>query len=85
MTARDRKPRDLAERLAARSRAKSDSAKPDGYKRVTFRLPRLEARAKAREVLDRYPAPAYMTAIESWAELPDDVIEFTIRRLPSAD
>jgi hypothetical protein len=81
MTARDRKPRDLAERLAAQSRA----AKADGYKRSTFRLPRVEARAKAREFLERYPPPAYMTAIESWAELPDDVIEFTIRRLPSAD
>lgn len=92
MTARDRKPRDLAERLAARSRsakqdavAKHGAVKPDGYKRTTFRLPRLEARAKAREIFDRYPPPAYMTAIESWAVLADDVIEFTIRRLPSAD
>jgi hypothetical protein len=86
MTSRDRKPRDLAERLAARNRAAHDgAARADGYKRATFRLPRAEARAKAREILDRFPPPAYMTAIESWAELPGDVIEFTIRRLPSAD
>jgi len=26
-----------------------------------------------------------MTEVESWRELPDDVIEFTMRRLPSAD
>jgi hypothetical protein len=79
--ARDQKPGDVAARLSARKRA----ARADGYKRTTFRLPRGEARAKARELLERYPPPAYMTAIESWAELPGDVIEFTIRRLPSAD
>jgi hypothetical protein len=61
------------------------AALADGYKRVTFRLPRLAARDKARELLRRYPREAYMTQIESWSELPDDVIEFTVRRLPSAD
>ena len=53
--------------------------------RETFRLPRGEARAKAREWFDRFPKAAYMTEIEFWRELDDDVIEFTIRRLPSAD
>jgi hypothetical protein len=81
MRSRDHKPGDVAARLAERGRA----AAADGFKRATFRLPRAQARAKARELLHRYPPPAYMTAIESWAELPDDVIEFTIRRLPSAD
>ena len=57
----------------------------DGYRRETFRLPRLEAREKAREFLTRYPPQAYMTAVESWSELADDMIEFTVRRLPSAD
>ena len=33
----------------------------------------------------RFPKAAYMTEIESWRELPDDRIEFTMRRLPSAD
>jgi hypothetical protein len=74
-------PRDLARRMAEQRR----SALSDGYKRVTFRLPRPEAREKAREMLRRYPREAYMTQIESWSELPDDVIEFTVRRLPSAD
>jgi hypothetical protein len=26
-----------------------------------------------------------MSRVESWRELPDDTIEFTMRRLPSAD
>jgi hypothetical protein len=33
----------------------------------------------------RYPKAAYMTEIESWRELPDGAIEFTMRRLPTAD
>jgi hypothetical protein len=33
----------------------------------------------------RFPKAAYMTEIESWRVLPDDRIEFTMRRLPSAD
>jgi hypothetical protein len=57
----------------------------DGFLRETFVLPRIDARAKAREWFDRWPRQAYWTAIESWAERPDDVIEFTMRRLPSAD
>jgi hypothetical protein len=48
-------------------------------------LPRPAARAKAREMFDRYPKAAYMTAIESWRELPNGDIEFTMRRLRSAD
>jgi hypothetical protein len=80
LRARDQRPRDLAGRMAERRRAPSD-----GYKRETFRLPRPQAREKARELLSRYPQQAYMTTVESWSELPDDVIEFTVRRLPSAD
>jgi hypothetical protein len=53
--------------------------------RETFTLPRLAARAKAREFLDCYPAAAYMSKVENWRELPDDRIEFTMRRLKSAD
>jgi hypothetical protein len=41
--------------------------------------------AKAREWFDLYPKAAYMTEIESWRVLPEDRIEFTIRRLPTAD
>jgi len=43
------------------------------------------AREKAREMFRRFPKAAYMTEIESWRVLPDDRIEFTVRRLPSAD
>jgi hypothetical protein len=57
----------------------------DGFVRETFTLPRLDAREKAREWFERFPKAAYWTEIESWCERPDDVIEFTIRRLPTAD
>lgn len=57
----------------------------DGFLRETFSLPRKDARAKAREWLERWPRQAYWTEIESWCERPGDVIEFTMRRLPSAD
>ncbi len=57
----------------------------DGFSRETFTLALEEARQKARELLDRYPAAAYMTQVESWRELPDGQIEFTMRRLPTAD
>jgi len=57
----------------------------DTFRRETFALPRAAARAKAREMFKRFPKAAYMTAIESWHELPGDRIEFTMRRLPSAD
>jgi len=77
------RPRDIA-RSFVQSRARR-SARGDSYRRDTFALPREAARAKAREMFSRYPKAAYMTAIESWRELPDDVIEFTMRRLPSAD
>ena len=73
------RPRDIASRMAARRRM------GDGYVRDTFKLPREEARAKARDYLTRYPKAGYMSAVESWRELPDGAIEFTTRRLPSAD
>jgi hypothetical protein len=76
-------PRDLARRHAqARERRQRDR---DSYRRETFALPREAARAKAREWFERYPKAAYMTEIESWRVLPGDTIEFTMRRLPSAD
>ena len=57
----------------------------DGFIRETYALPRTDAREKAREWFDRWPKQAYWTAIESWCERPEDVIEFTMRRLPTAD
>ncbi len=55
------------------------------WRRQTFTLPREEARAKAREFLNRYPREAYWSEVESWRVLEDERIEFTMRRLPTAD
>lgn len=71
-------------RLAERMRAKRDSA-GDGFVRETFTLPRDAARAKAREILQRYPVGGYATVVEGWQQLEDGQIQFTMRRLPTAD
>ncbi len=66
--------------------ARGREAKPrDGFVRESYLLPRSDARAKAREWFDRWPKQAYWTSIESWSERPGDQIEFTMRRLPTAD
>ena len=80
-----RPPLDSVKRSLERQRETSGRRERDGFLRETFMLPRTDARAKAREWLDRWPRQAYWTEIESWCERPDDVIEFTIRRLPTAD
>lgn len=77
-------PRDLAERLARRRSGRRASG-DDGFVRETFTQPREEARRTARAFLDRYPAAAYMSTVEHWRELPDGAIEFTMRRLRTAD
>lgn len=69
----------LADRMAGRRKP------DDGYLRETFTLPRDLARTKARDFLTRYPKAAYMSGVESWRELSDGRIEFTMRRLRSAD
>lgn len=73
------RPRDLADRMAKRRKPE------DGYLRETFTLPREQARTRARDFLTRFPKAGYMSAVESWRELPGGDIEFTMRRLPSAD
>ncbi|WP_068031121.1 hypothetical protein [Rhodoplanes sp. Z2-YC6860] len=78
------RPRDIARKLAS-ERTRRGVSRSDSYRRETFSLPREAARAKAREMFSRYPKAAYMTAIESWRELPGGAIEFTMRRLPTAD
>jgi hypothetical protein len=80
---RNDRPEDLAQRVAQAERNRKLAR--DSFRRETFALPREAARAKAREMFARFPKAAYMTAIESWRELPGDRIEFTMRRLPSAD
>jgi hypothetical protein len=77
------RPRDLADRMSATRRPKEGLQ--DGFLRETFTLPREKARAKARDFLTRYPKAGYMSAVESWRELPTGDIEFTMRRLRSAD
>jgi hypothetical protein len=81
------RPRDLASRMASR-RKPGEAFKEnfnDGFLRETFTLPRDKARDRARDFLNRYPKAAYMSAVESWRELPGGEIEFTMRRLSSAD
>ena len=73
------RPRDLADRIAARRQP------DDGFSRETFCLPRDDARRTARDFLTRFPKAAYMTEVENWRELPGGEIEFTMRRLRSAD
>jgi len=79
-----KRPADIARRagrlISARAHARSNA-----FRRETFALPREEARAKARELFRRFPKAAYQTEIETWRVLPGDRIEFTVRRLPSAD
>jgi hypothetical protein len=78
-----RRPADLARKMARRLAAQKPRSQ--AFRRDTFALPREAARAKARELFARFPKAAYMTEIESWRELPGDRIEFTMRRLPTAD
>lgn len=80
-------------RALARRRDAAQAARGAGeygpWRKETFLLPREEARRKAREWFERYPKAAYMTEIESWRIIDrgteGERIEFTIRRLPSAD
>ena len=85
-------PRDVARRLKSRSEARArgeaqraGSSLSDGFFRQTYALPPEEARVRARDWFRRYPKAAYMTRVESWRQLPDGAIEFTMRRLPTAD
>lgn len=84
MSAEQSRPADLARRLGKRAGQPAGPAETP-WRRETFTLPRAEARGLARDYFQKYPKAAYMTEIESWRELPGGRIEFTIRRLPSAD
>jgi len=86
-------PSDLARRIGARRDARNrfrmqernEFGEGGLFRRETYTLPRDEARAKASEWFDNFPKAAYMTEVEYWRELADGQIEFTMRRLPSAD
>jgi hypothetical protein len=82
----ERQPSDLAARARqALPRNAAAAAQASQWRRETFVLPREDARLKAREFLSRFPKAAYMTEVESWRVLDGDTIEFTMRRLPTAD
>jgi hypothetical protein len=83
MNAIRRSPADIARRTAKALAGRQPAR--DAFRRETFALPREAAREMAREMFRRFPKAAYMTEIESWRVLPGDRIEFTVRRLPSAD
>jgi hypothetical protein len=88
MTRQPVRPLDVAQRLSKRRAVGNPTGKlaeSGSWQRDTFTLPRDEAREKAREFFSRFPKAAYMTEIEWWRELDDGRIEFTMRRLPSAD
>lgn len=53
--------------------------------RDTYTLPLNAARLKARQILNENPTGGYIAILENWRQLPDGQIEFTMRRLPTAD
>jgi hypothetical protein len=75
-------PRDLAEGMAERRQRR---LRDDGFVRETFVQARDDARRTARAFLERFPKQAYMSEVERWRETPDGAIEFTMRRLRTAD
>lgn len=85
--ARIPQPPDLSglKRQIDRGRREKAARREGHFVRETFCLPREDARAKAREWFDHFPKAAYWTEVESWRQMPDGEIEFTMRRLPSAD
>jgi hypothetical protein len=78
-----KRPRNWADR--SRDLRDLSKLKNDGFLRETFTLPLHVARLKARQILDAYPAGGFKTIVEHWRQPPDGQIEFTIRRLPTAE
>jgi hypothetical protein len=74
-------PKDLADRSSDLRKLMDD----DGLVRDTFTLPLNAARLKARRILDEYPTRGFITILESWRQLPDGQIEFTMRRFSTPD
>jgi hypothetical protein len=65
-------PRDLADRGASKKKR---------LVRERFRLAPTEARKRARREFQAFPSETYLTEIESWRDLPDGFVEFTVKRL----
>jgi len=73
-----------ADQLLAHA-AQAAPAHPAVLNELGLRMMLRNEAAKARELFRRFPKAAYQTEIETWRVLPGDRIEFTVRRLPSAD
>jgi hypothetical protein len=63
------KPRDLADSMSSAAAS------------TTFTLPVTEARAKAREIINRGGSNGLIPIVESWRQQADGQIEFTVRNL----
>jgi hypothetical protein len=74
----------LKRRITKHRQEKTGGGRGD-FVRQTYCLSLTDARAKAREWFEAFPKAAYWTEVESWRQLDGDRIEFTMRRLPSAD
>lgn len=78
-------PRIPRERFAANLARSRKGAGDSVFVRQTYRQERNKARETARQWFKDYPKAAYWTQVESWRLLEDGEVEFTMRRLPSAD
>jgi hypothetical protein len=73
--------------LSDRIRLHSDRRKIENGDVVlaTFTLPLEAARLKVREIIDGISQRGYQEVVERWRQLPNGLIEFTVRHLPIAD
>jgi hypothetical protein len=73
--------------LSDRSRLHSDRRKIENDDVVpeTFTLPLEAARLKVRDIIDGISQRGYQEVVERWRQLPNGLIEFTVRHLPIAD
>jgi hypothetical protein len=71
------RPNDLADRMKG--------SRESGFPHETFTLPLVDARRKAREILDQSAQGGYLAIVERWRQLPDGNIEFTMRRMQAVD
>ena len=86
MARRTNTPADIASRVASRrGQDAAQELRSGTWRRQTYRLPRDQARETAKEWFERYPKAAYLTQVESWGLTDDGLVEFTMRRLPTAD
>jgi hypothetical protein len=78
---------DRPRRLSDRFRSHSDRCKIENDDVVleTFTLPLEAARLKVRDIIDGISQRGYQEIVERWRQLPNGLIEFTVRHLPIAD